>query len=257
MSNDELNKSIDLMIDELFSEEGFEKAMDEVPMGVGEPKELADEVVNKAPKGKKDASRGEGRPVDIHDIPETDKDDKSKGYDAVQKKEGDMGKDIPEAKQIDKNAKEVKKGYEISKTEYEEFMALRKSEDERMVDDLRKSFMAEQRDLIKSAVVEATSSIREENEQLRKSLTEQSDLVKRMAGRPQATKSITSVEALEKSARPSEQPEHFTKSEMLDVAEDLFKSGKLRDTHVMELENNGYIYDSGARATLENELKRR
>ena len=50
---------------------------------------------------------------------------------------------------------------------------------------------------------------------------------------------------------------HFTKSEMLDVAEDLFKSGKLRDTHVMELENNGYIYDAGARATLESELKRR
>ena len=253
MSNEELNKSIDAMIDELFSEEEIEKALGEPAMGEGMPKTKADEVVNKAPKGKKDA--GDGRPVDIHDIPENDKDDKSKGYDAVQFNVSDKGSDIAEAKQINKNAKEVKKS--ISLDEYEEFMALRKAEDDRVMDDLRKSFMTEQRDLIKSAVYEATSSIREENEELRKSLAESTTLVKSMASRPQPSKSITSYEALEKAERPSNEPEHFTKSQMLDVAEDLFKSGKLRDTHVMELENNGYIYDNTARATLETELKRR
>ena len=255
MSNDELSKSIDLMIDELFTEEEIEKALGEPNMGEGDPKTKADEVVNKAPKGKKDSSRGEGRPVDIHDIPENDKDDKSKGYDAVQKKEGDMGKDIPEARQIDKNAKEVKKS--ISLEEYEEFQALRKAEDDRVMDELRKSFMIEQKDLIKSAVYEATSSIRHENEELRKSLSEQTSLVKSIASKPQTRKSITSYEALEKSERPSNEPEFFTKSQMLDVAEELFKSGKIRDTHVMELENNGYIYDNTARAALENELKKR
>ena len=39
MSNEELNKSIDAMIDELFSEEEIEKALGEPAMGEGMPKD--------------------------------------------------------------------------------------------------------------------------------------------------------------------------------------------------------------------------
>ena len=106
MSNEELNKSIDAMIDELFSEEEIEKALGEPAMGEGESKTKADEVVNKAPKGKKDA--GNGRPVDIHDIPETDKDDKSKGYDAVQFNSSDKGAIFPKLSKLIRMLKKLR-----------------------------------------------------------------------------------------------------------------------------------------------------
>ena len=45
--------------------------------------------------------------------------------------------------------------------------------------------------------------------------------------------------------------------EVLDVAEELFKSGKLTDIQVVELENTGHIYDKEPRGVLEREIKRR
>ena len=250
MSNDELTKSIDSLIDELFSEE-IEKA---VALGVGESKETADEG-KKPEKGKNDESRGAGRPKDIADVPENDEDgSRAKGYEAIQMKQGE--KESPEVSQV-KLPANVKKSFELSEEEYSEYQSLKKSKEEHAMEELRKSFISEQKDLIKSAVVEATEGIRKENEELKKSLDEQSELVKSMAKRPQTSKSITSVQALEKSQAAAPKQEYFSKSEMLDVAEELFKSGKLRDQHVIELENNGFIYDVEARKVLESELKRR
>jgi len=41
------------------------------------------------------------------------------------------------------------------------------------------------------------------------------------------------------------------------VAESLFKAGKIKDIHVIELENNGYVMDPEARRLIEIELQKR
>jgi hypothetical protein len=83
-------------------------------------------------------------------------------------------------------------------------------------------------------------------------------MVKAMAEAPVRAKTITNIEALEKGqgGQPP-QPETFSKSEMLDAAEELCKSGHLELDHVVELDNNGYIYDQGARKILENYLAKK
>ena len=269
MSNEELNKSIDALIDELFTEEEFEKA---IPMGVGDASETADEG-KKPEKGMDDSSGGRGRPKEISDVPDNDMDgSRAKGYDAIMGNQAETeNKETSQTTGAVKNAYNPKKGkkgktppgnpmkksFEISEDEYAEYLELKKSDEEREMNELRKAFISEQKDLIKSAVSEATQVIRNENEGLRKSLNEQTELVKAMAKKPQVSKSITSVQAFEKSQSAPQKTGYFSKSEMLDVAEDLFKSGKLRDSHVIELDNNGFIYDNNARQILEDELRRR
>lgn len=249
MPTEELLKSIDEELDNLFSEEeSVEKSVDISK----DAKTKADEVVNKAPKGEDDEKRGAGRPKQISDVPDTDMDGKREGdYDAsISNKQKE--EENPEKDQV-KEKNQVKKA--LSEEEYAEYMELKKAKEESAKEEALKKAREEQRDLIKSAIAEATAEIRKENEELKKSLTEQSEMIKAMANKPVRRKSIDNVAALEKSQAEDSKPETFSKSEMLDKAEELFKSGALKADHVIELENTGFIYDPTARATLEKALK--
>lgn len=257
MENEELNKSMDALIDELFADEtnteSVEKSMikDEKPA-----KETADEAVKQAPKAEKDESRDAGRPEQISDIPQTDTDGKREGqYD------GDIAKKNEDAKKKEDDqvepSKEMKKSLSVG--EYEEYIALKKAKEaETKVEELKKA-KQEQADLIKSVVAEAIAPWKQENEELKKSLQEQSDLIKSIANKPQKSKAITNLQTIEKSFNKNEESESNTlsKSEVLDIAEELVKSGKLDMNHVIEFENTGYIYEPEARKTLEKACKRK
>ena len=246
---DELTKSMDLLIDELFTEE--EKVEKSMIKDANPAKETADAAVKAAPKGEKDESRGAGRPEQISDVPQTDEDGARSGeYDKkITKKQEEPKK--AEDSQVEP-PKDMKKS--LSVEEYEEFMALKKAKTEESLAKAQK----EQNDLMKSivaeAVKEAVSSIKSENDELKKSLTEQSELIKSMANKPQKSKAITSVSAVEKFQKSA--PE-VSKEDLLDIAEDLVKSKKLTMEQVIELENNSFIYDAEARGILEREVARR
>lgn len=285
MEKEQLEKSIDSLIEEFFTENSAPAqateetttpapaveevvAKAEVP-GSPEPKESAqmkdgssaksdEKNANdvKAPKAKKD--EGNGRPEEVSDVPDVDEDGKrAKGYEAIQK---------PNSATPDVSAKgTVVKAdtIEISKEDYE---LLQKAKKDREEESLRKA-RQEQTDLIKSAVTEAvttaTEGLRKENQELKKSLEEQSTLVKAIAKKPQPRKSISTVQAMEKSFAPAQpeggpqEPKAFSKSEMMDVAEELVKAKKLTVEQAIELEDTGYIFDKEARQVFERELKKR
>jgi len=94
---------------------------------------------------------------------------------------------------------------------------------------------------------------------LKKSLEEQTTLIKSIANKPQKSKAVTSVQAIEKSFGSEGEPkeESLNKAELLDIAEELIKAKKLTVEQVIELENTGYIFDETARGVLEREVKRR
>lgn len=251
----DLNKSIDSLIDELFAEpvEKSNMIKDQKPQ-----KETADEAVNAAPKSEKDEKRDAGRPKQISEVPQTDTDGNRAGeYDGKiaaehtdAKKKEDSQVEVPQQMKKSENT--------LTDEEVAEYRALKKAKkQERKAEDLRKA-QTMQVDLIKSAVIEATSGLRKENEDLRKSMEEQGNLIKSMANKPQKSKAVTNVQAVEKFQKSSSGSGNtFSKSELLDVAEDLVKSKQLTVEHVIELENNGFIYDNEARRVLEREINRR
>lgn len=262
MSKENLNKSIDAMIDELFAEK-IDKSLDVASMA----STTADAVVKQAPKAQNDDSRGAGRPKQISDVPETDEDGKRAGeYDASISQD-QKASDQPEASQVkmagqDKGAQTADKGpmmKSISADEYAQFEAFKKAQTAKAEDEKLKKAQEENKNLLKAVVKEATAQITKENEQLRKSLEETQSLVKAMAERPQRRKSIDGIQSLEKSQRDEDKQEQttFSKSEMLDAAEELVmkKSTSFRDEHLIELENTGYIFDPSARSALENFVK--
>ncbi len=262
MSNkniEELNKSIDSLIDELFLEESkVEKSLDIAK----DASTTADQAVNKAPSAQNDEARNAGRPKQISDVPNKDQDGKrSSEYDASiaensKEKDQDEVDQIKEMNQIKEanRAKNTAKDPQIapfqkslSEAEFNEYVALKKAKNE--VDEKNKG--KEQEELIKSIVSSVGKRYEGQIEELTKSLKQQESLIKAMANKPQSAKSITNIEAIEKSFdKPAKTAEFFSKSELLDAAEELFKAGKLRDTHVIELENNGFIYNQEARETL-------
>lgn len=270
----DLTKSIDSMIDDLFTDK-VQKSEQPANLNPGKPSTKADEVANAAPKSQDDASRGAGRPAQISDVPNVDEDGKRAGKydDDIAKKqaeeENEEGKKQADAKRSDQTMgrQEADKGpmvKSVSAEEYAEFQAFKKAQSEKAQEEVLKKNRDEQKDLIKSAVKEATASIIKENADLKKSLAETSELVKAMAERPQRRKSIEGLQALEKSQSEAPKgPENFSKSEMLDVAEELVaksaanKDMIFRDDHLIELENTGFIFDPKARAHFENALKNR
>lgn len=247
-----LNKAIDSLIDDLFADNSMSKSnmiKDQKPQ-----KETADESVNEAPKSESDEARGAGRPKQINDVPKVDTDGKrAKKYDA----------DIAEAHGSEEN-KEVsqvkvpelmKKA--ISDVQFAEYQELKKARAESEKEEVLKKARQENSDLIKSAVKEATYAARQENAELRKSLEEQGELIKSIANRPQKSKAITSnIQAVEKFEKSSSNSK-MSKSDLLDVAEELVKSKQLTMEHAIELENTGFIYDAEARGILERAAKRR
>lgn len=254
---EDLNKAVDSLIDELFADETVAKAdmiKDQKPQ-----KETADEAVKEAPKSEKDENRNAGRPKQISDVPQTDTDGARAGeYDGkiAMKHDDAKKKEDPQVEPPKWMEKSEVSAPTFTAEEWEEYKALKKAKKkERKEEELRKA-SKDQVDLIKSAVVEATSSIRKENEDLRKSLAETAELVKSMANKPQKSKAVTNVQAVEKFQK-SEGSVSMSKNEVLDVAEDLFKSKKLTAEHVIELENTGYIYEKEARDILEREVRKR
>lgn len=271
-NNEELSKSIETLIDELFTEdENVEKSIDIS----GDSNTTADAEANKAPKAQKDEARGAGRPKQISDVPQNDEDGKRAGeYDSSISEDG-KEKDQEEADQV-KESNQVKESgmkkesgkpqsapfkKSISDEEYEEFMAFKKSQAEKEAEELKKAEEEKTEALIKSVVERTASRYEDKIEALTKSLNEQKELVKSFASRPRQSKSITNVEALEKSTQEfNNQPESFSKSEMLDAAEELALNKSItefNEEHMIELENGGFIYDPNARRALENYMQKR
>jgi len=142
MKDQELMKSIDAMIDDLFTEETIEKSEDtpieskeddvedtanegdvekSMIKDIKPQKETADEG-EKPPKGQDDDKRGAGRPKEISDVPKVDTDGKrAKDYDKdiTDKKSEKDGKN-PEQSQV-VPAKELVKKSEFSEEEYAEY----------------------------------------------------------------------------------------------------------------------------------------
>ncbi len=267
MSKTNLTKSIDEMIDDIFA-----KSEDASNLNVASlASTKADEVANKAPKAESDASRGAGRPEQISDVPNVDQDGKRAGkYDSdIAKKQAE--EEAEEAKkQADKNRSDQTMGRQekdqmpvaksLSAQEWEEFQAFKKAQSQKAQEEQLRKAQEQNRDLIKSAVKEATASFAKENEALRKSLNETQELVKAMAERPQRRKSVDGIQALEKSQADGDKGQQsFSKSEMLDVAEELVmkKAEGFKDEHLIELENTGFIFNKQARTVLETALKNR
>jgi hypothetical protein len=276
----DLNKSIDTLIDDLFAEpvakagENFEVA--------NAAKTTADAAIAAAPKMQNDDARGAGRPKQISDVPENDEDGKRDGtYDAtiaaaIGEIENEEAK--KQSKSIDQTTstgrmgeapkmKDPRAGGQVMKSitsdEYEQFEAFKKSqaeaakaaaqEDLRKSEDLRK---AELENLVKSAVAAAIEPVRKENDTLKKSLAESATLIKAMAGQPQRSKSVTGIEALEKSAPEHQGAQEFTKSEKLDAAERLVMKKALPIDAVVELENTGSVYRKDWQQAIEAELQK-
>jgi hypothetical protein len=273
---DELTKSIDALAEEFFAEpvtkaaENFEVAR--------ASKTTADAVMAEVPGSEDDAARGAGRPKDDHDVPKTDTDgNPAKGYDAVQKDQAEeqnpeAAKQAPSVSQVSdkghmsqgsKSSHDARGPMFKSDAEYTEYQELKKAkaaadaqkaqEDLKKAEDLKK---VEQENLIKSAIEKALAPQREENQKLRKALEEQGALVKAMASQPRQAKSVTSIEALEKSQtdKVSQEGQTFSKAEILDVAEELFKAGKIPMDAVIEIDNTGTVLNPGHRAMIEKKL---
>lgn len=257
-----IEKSTDSLIDEFFmditpeSEEPVEKAESKLmPNGsdAGPSKETADE--GEQPKKAKSEKEGErGRPKEVSDVPQTDNDgNRAKGYDHIQQENKKTPEISPKGTMV-KSEDTV----EISKEDYE---FLQKAKESQKEEELKKA-REEQADLIKSAVSEVMSGMRAENDELKKSLEEQANLIKSIANRPQRRKSVDNIQALEKAFESEEdantpKQESFSKSEMMDVAEELVKAGQLTVEQAIELDDTGYIFDPNARKVLENALRKK
>lgn len=279
MSKENLNKSIDALIDDIFSEEEqVEKSIDIAK----DAKTKADEAANEAPKGQKDEARGAGRPKQISDVPQTDTDGaRAKEYDdAITENEGK--EDQPEetkkqAKVMDQTVerKEAKAkapemrpfkksddSVEISKEEYAAFEAFKKSQAEAEVakakeaEELKKAEVRqEQEALIKSAVQSATEDLRKSMDEQRKVIAEQASIIKSMASQPKSSKSVTGIEQLEKSQSPEEAgPQSFSKSEIEDAIEELVIKGELSNDVMAEYQMTESIYNKNHRAKVEKYL---
>jgi hypothetical protein len=271
----DLNKSIDTLLDEYFLDEDVEKSIDIAH----DSETTADEATAKAPRPQQDEDRNAGRSKQISDIPRNDKEGRrASDYDSAiseeqDEEEPDEAKDqvaaIDQSSEKGHMASEPKapqvrpfKKSEIDEQEWEEFQEFKKSkaeaEQKQQEEELRKAEeirKAEQEELIKSAVEQAVAPLKEENEQLRKSFQESQELIKAMAKQPQKPKSITNIQAIEKSSAPDDQPETFSKSEMLDAAEELVKAKELPDTAAMELDMYGYVANPEHRARIEKKLQ--
>lgn len=278
--SDELSKSIDALLDEVFGEpESTEKSIDIAK----DAKTTADAALSGVPAGQKDEARGAGRPKQISDVPQNDVDGRRDSqYDAAiadssGEKEPDEAK--KQAKAVDQCSSQghmaesskaprvapFKKsdGSDLTEEDFRQFEAFQKSQREaaaekNKAEELQKAekAKAETAALIKSAVDSATASVRRENEELRKSLLETNTLVKAMAAQPMPAKSITQVQALEKSVRPEDKgQEAFSKSEVLDAAMELAMKGQIPDTAVSEIEMTNRCSNAEVRAKIEKHLE--
>lgn len=258
---------IDSLIDEVFmksdSEENPETSSEE-DLEKAKSSAMADGSSADDPKSPKTADEGEkpkkpkseeederGRPKEVSDVPDTDTDgNRAKGYDHIQKPNSETPKTSAKGT--------VVKSFTISEEDYE---LLQKAKADQKEEALQKA-KQEQADLMKSIVNEAVDRAAQEKnaeiEELKKSLDETKNLVKLMADQPNPSKAVTNVQAIEKSFKDIDndgeekpQVQRLSKSQMMDVAEDLVKSKELTDEQFIELDDTGYIFDAQARKRLE------
>lgn len=281
---EDLNKSIDALLDEVFSD-SMEKGS---PLDLAaDSKTTADAAVNQAPKMQDDAARGAGRPKQISDVPNNDQDGRRDSqYDAaIAQAHGEeeneeakkQAKAVDQCSSVGHMASSPKApkmapfkksdGSDLTEEDFRAFEAFQKSKAEdaakkaqetAKVEELQKAEKQKKdsEELIKSAVAQATAASRKENEELRKSLQETNALVKAMAAQPMPSKSITNIQALEKSQRPEDKgQETFTKSDILDAAFELAKAGKISDVIVSEIEMTNRCSNPEARAKIEKYLE--
>jgi len=248
--DEKLNKSIDALIDELFSE-NVEKSVQIAK----DAKMTADEAMAQVPK-----APNPGHPLkQISDVPQTDTDGaRAKEYDSAISEKGKED-DQEESDQV-APPKNLKKSTELSEEEYAEFQAFKKSKEVAKVEELKKAEEDKIENLIKSVVEKTASKYEVKIDELSKSLNEQRELVKAMASQPQKSKAITNLQVLEKSTGnngQSSRSESFTKSEILDAAEELVAKGQLSMDSVIELEQTGHLYNPNHRKLIEQHLNKR
>jgi hypothetical protein len=278
-NSEQLNKSIDSLIDDLFTET-VEKG-DALNIA-GDAKTTADAAIAAAPKAQDDAARGAGRPAAISDVPKIDEDGKRDGaYDAsIASKQAEAeNEEAKKVKSIDQTTsagrlaeapamKDPRLTKSVDEAEYAEFQAFKKSQAEKAAKDeeLRKSEeikksedlkKAELETLVKSAIASAIAPLQKENQELSSKLTKSETLIKAIAGQPVRAKSITGIEALEKSQGESSGPQEFTKSEKLDAAERLVMRKALPIDAVVELENTGTVFNKSWQDAIAAELMKK
>lgn len=265
--SDEMNAGLNKAIIDLIDQcdfEGLEKSSPANLDVAGDSDTTADKSVAKAPKGQNDESRGIGRPKAISDIPQ-------KGNDGS--RTGTYSKDITENKnkehepsetdqvstpspaKKEKSAPNVIPFKKAEIEEFEEFQAFRAMKLAKSQNEVEAP--AEPIAKAEPTIVDARDTlIKSQSEALEKSVAMMDGLQKALA-MPQAQRSITNVQHLEKAQGPSNTPPRFTESQMLDGAEVLAKSEKhenfTMDT-VIELEGSGRIFDADNREALENYL---
>lgn len=262
IKNEELTKSIDLLIEEIFSET-VEKSIEIAK----DSSTTADEVLAQVPSSEDDSKR-EGRPSEIRE----NNNEKTEGnYDSeiTEKAKEEDQKEIDQVVAMDQvqdknRVKPESKAPEmapfkksLSEEEYNEYLELKKAQEASKLEELKKAEAIKTEELIKSVIEKTSAKYESKIESLQKSLSEQQALIKAMAAQPIRSKSVTNIGVLEKSEYPenASKKEFFSKSELLEAAEELVKSKKIQVNHVIELENNGFIYDKFARETLENYVK--
>lgn len=264
IKSEELTKSIDLLIEEIFAEkeEQIEKSIEIAK----DSSTTADKALSQVPSSEDDSKR-EGRPKEIRknnnektegsydsDISENAKEEDLKEIDQVSTSTQVDGKHVSPSAKAPQIAPFKKS---LTEEEYNEYLELKKAQEASKQEELKKAEVLKTEELIKSVVEKTASKYESKIESLQKSLSEQQALIKAMASQPVRSKSVTNIEALEKSEYPenAQKKEFFSKYELLEAAEELVKSKELNVNHVIELENNGYIYDEFARQTLENYVK--
>lgn len=218
--------------------------------------ELADEAMKKVKKTKKDEEGDGGRPKEVQDVPENDEDgQRAKGYDHVQM-EQKKTPDISEKGTMVKS-QESDDVVAISKEEYAAYAAFKKSQEAAKEEELKKAQEDKEQEKLQKAISAVTSGLREENAELRKSLEETQALIKSLASKPVQRKSVSNVQAIEKSfadvesAGEAPRSEPLSKSQVLDAAEELVKSKEFTVEDVIELENTGFILNPAKRQRLE------
>lgn len=278
--NEEMTKSIDSLIDALFTEESpsqgeekVEKAASAMDAIVGAPKQAkeekdpnknspttADAGIAGADEGEEDEKAGKkrGRPNDLSQPSMRDASGASRGSYDASIAQGNSNTSTSEQSQVQPPA-HMKKAVEISPEDFELLQKAKADQEKARQEETLRKAREERETLVKAAVEEATRGLRDENAALRKSVDEMSTLIKSMAKKPQARKSVSSIQALEKSfsGPEGERQEAFSKSEMLDVAEELAKAKKIPMECVIELEDTGFIYNPAHRSVLEAALRKR
>lgn len=250
---DDLKKSIDELVDDIFK---AERSI------IAKPSDTADEAIKEAPKAQKDEARNAGRPEQISDVPQTDKDGKREGKYDDDITENDDKEVQPEETKQNKIPEQMKKS--ISLEEYAEYEAFKKQKTEEQERINTENLAKAQKEALTSIVEDLKKSFTAENDALRKSLEEmkkandeQSAIIKAMAKRPIQSKSVTGIGQLNKSFEEGEsnEPKQFTKSDIVNAAMELRKSNKLTDNEVVELDTFGSAANPRIRSMVENYLK--